>query len=92
MTLVAYAKENGLRLGSLYRWKTVLGRTITAKREIVKAETEPRALKFLEVSVEQPRSSNRVEIVTPRGWTVRVEVNADNGALSRVLDLVEGRR
>ena len=92
MTMVAYAEKHHLSLSNLYRWKTVLKRrekSVAKQKANRRRNTEQ--LKFVEVSLEEQKSGDVVEIVAPNGWSIRVPAGMHAETASRFLNVIESR-
>ena len=94
MTMVAYAAKHNLKLSNLYNWKTIIRRADTDRNKVSRdARKKPMPkkktdLSFVEVSLNERRVANTVEIVSPDGWSIRVPTDMDTDAVSRLLTAV----
>ncbi len=97
MTMIEYAKQNDLKLESLYRWKAELipkkkgstknKRAVAMKKE---ADKKPEKIQFVEVSV-GPKHTPPLELVAPNGWSIRFSLDIGNKDISRLVSILEER-
>ena len=95
MSLRLYSEEHGLKAGTLGYWNSRLkAQAADALTSLAGSET---AATFLAVHVAEPAVSapeprdERVELVLPGGYVVRIGRGFDAGTLGRLLDVVERR-
>lgn len=93
-SLAEYAKANDIKLGTFYKWKSILSAGKKSKQKVSpQTETAPNVatkLPFVEVTM----SSNSKQMVTlesPQGWSLRVDSQISEETLSKLLRVVEGQ-
>ncbi len=94
-TMLEYAKENNLEIGTFYSWKAKLRSSADRKPRPKKIAAKRSGkgsdgVRFVEVSVE-PQRVTPVELVAPNGWSIRFSSEAGDKEISRFIDILEER-
>lgn len=100
LTAQEYAAQIGVNRRTLTYWKWHLGREAKSKRKTSKTPTRStsaalatsRPLSFVELDAPRTTPVYRIELELGGDDRVRVADDFDGAALSRVLDVLEGRR
>jgi hypothetical protein len=86
LSMVAFARANGLNLHSFYNWKRTLVRN---GNNIPKRKIEDNGqMRFVEFSIEKPKSDSIIEFLSPSGWAVRAPASMDADTTLGFLSLI----
>lgn len=90
MSAAEYTRANGLNLNSFYNWRGRLNREAERGKKKNRKIAKTKPIRFLEVSLDKPKSDATVEIASPAGWTIRMPSVTDAETMSRLIAAVEG--
>jgi transposase len=93
LSLRVYSEQHGLKAGTLGYWNSRLkAEPVDVPASVAKSGAEP---SFLAVHVAGPAEpgpvEERIELVLPGGWRVRVGRDFEAATLHRLLDVLERR-